>query len=546
MTDAIWSISIKGFEIDVVMMGAKKWTVGAHATAVSSPCPQCQQQSGHVHKYYSRTVRDLPVDGQEVELVLQVRRMKCLNEGCPQKTFAERLSGLAEVHAQRTIRFTEALRVIGFAMSGEAGAALAAALQMHISGDTLLRIVHRTAQPAQTTPRVLGVDDWAFRKGQVYGTILIDQERHCPVDLLEGRTAVGLTQWLQKHPGVEIMTRDRSTEYTHGMSEGNPGGIQVADRWHLLHNLRESVERMFQRIREPLNKLPPLLEGPKRLEIPVLAQFTGRTTQEEAARQDKRVLRKARFDEVKVLRKEGSNILQISKRLKMSRITVRKYFYADEFPEHSPHRRHKSILDPYAQELQEQWDSGCHNRMQLWRHIQSKGYRGSYKPVRKWVRLRRTEPAATTPTKYLSASAATPSPSASIALPSAKRLSWLLTRDIDALDLDEITTLKHIQQHDLVARAYPLVQQFGNIVREHVHQSFETWLTACESSSIPDLASFASGLRNDYSAVLAALKTGWSNGQTEGQVNRLKMIKRTMYGRASFKLLRLKVLYRRC
>jgi len=489
---------------------------------------------------------DLPVDGQEVELVLQVRRMKCLNKDCPQRTFAERLQGLAEVHAQRTNRFTEALREIGFAMSGEAGAALAAALQMHTSGDTLLRIVHRTSEPGQPTPHVLGVDDWAYRKGQVYGTILIDQERHCPVDLLEGRTAAGLTQWLQKNPGVEIMTRDRSTEFARGMSEGNPGGTQVADRWHLLHNLREALERMFQRIREPLNQLPPLLEGPQRLEIPVLAQFTGRTTHEEAVRKDKRAQRKAQFDQVKVLRKEGCNILQIAKRLKMSRITARKCFYADEFPERSPHRRHKSILDPYAQELQKRWDSGCHNRMELWRHIESKGYRGSYKPVLKWVRLRRVEPAVTTPIKYLSTLLAAACPSTTIALPSAKKMSWLLVRDVDDLDVDQVTTLRHIQQHDLVARAYLLVQQFREIVHEHIHESFDTWLTASESSSIPDLASFSTGLRSDYSAVLAALQTGWSNGQTEGQVNRLKMIKRSMYGRASFKLLRLKVLHRRC
>ena len=193
-----------------------------------------------------------------------------------------------------------------------------------------------------------------------------------------------------------------------------------------------------------------------------------------------------------------------------------------------------------------QWDSGCHNRMQLWRHIQSKGYRGSYKPVRKWVRLRRTEPSTTTPIKYLPVSAGTPSPAATIAIPSAKKLSWLLVRDIDELAVDEVAALKHIQQYDPVARAYLLVQQFRNIVREHVHGSFDTWLTASETSSIPDLSSFASGLRSDYSAVLAALKTGWNNGQTEGQVNRLKMIKRTMFGRASFKLLRLKVLHRRC
>ena len=176
---------------------------------------------------------------------------------------------MAEVFAQRTIRFTAALKAIGYAVSAEAGAKLAAYLGLPTSSDTLLRVVHRTAESIHVTPRVLGVDDWAFRRGQVYGTILIDLERHCPVDLLEGRTAEGLAQWLKTHPGVEIMTRDRSTEFARGMNEGNSDAMQVADRWHLLLNCREALERMFKRIGQELGQLPTLSGAPAVDSVPI-------------------------------------------------------------------------------------------------------------------------------------------------------------------------------------------------------------------------------------------------------------------------------------
>lgn len=541
MPAAIWGITIVGFEIDTVMDGEKQWTVSAHAIANSSLCPECQQRSWHVHKYYPRTLRDLPVDNRAVKLVLQVRRFKCLNEECSMKTFAERLTDLAEVFAQRTIRFTTALKAIGYAVSAEAGAKLAAHLGLPTSSDTLLRVVHRTAELTHVTPRVLGVDDWAFRRGQVYGTILIDLERHCPVDLLEGRTAEGLAQWLKTHPGVEIMTRDRSTEFARGMNEGNSDAMQVADRWHLLLNCREALERMFKRLGQELGQLPASSGASAVDSVPILAQLTQRAPSEEKKNAENRARRHARFDQVKDLQKQGVNILQAATQLKMSRVTIRSIFHANEFPARSRHRRHKSILDPYVQELKKLMDAGNHNVLDLWRKIKVIGYTGSQKPVRKWVRLRREEPEATTPAKYLNA-ASSQTPLPSLDLPSAKAMSWLLVRQHDKLSENDVTILDHIQQHVTVGKAYSLAEQFGKMIREHLHEQLEDWIVACEKSVIPDLANFATGLRKDFDAIFSALKTGWSNGQTEGQVNRLKMIKRSMYGHASFKLLRLKVL----
>jgi transposase len=540
---AIWGITIPGFEIDTVMSGEKQWTVSARTIADSGTCPECQQRSRHVHKYYLRTLRDLPVDNRSVQLVLQVRRFKCLNQDCSMKTFAERLTGLAEVYGQRTIRFTSALKAIGHAVSGEAGAKLARRLGLPTSGDTLLRVVHRAAEPVNVTPRVVGVDDWAFRRGQVYGTILIDLERHCPVDLLEGRTAGGLAQWLKTHPGVEIMTRDRSTEFARGMNEGNAHAMQVADRWHLLQNCREALERMFKRIRPELGQLSALPDTAVVDGVSIFDQLTRRAPSEEKKKAESRAQRQARFDQIKALQQQGVNILQAARQLKISRGTIRAIFHTDEFPAPGLHRRHTSILDPYVHELKTLIDAGNHNVLDLWRKIKAKGYVGSQKPVRKWVRLRREAPAATTPVKYLSS--ATPlTRSSTLDLPSAKSMSWLLVRHRDKLSEADVAILKHIQQHTCVQKAYALAEHFGKMIREHLHAQLEDWIVACEKSVIPDLASFATGLRLDFGAIFSALKTGWSNGQTEGQVNRLKMIKRSMYGRASFKLLRLKVLAR--
>ena len=543
MPAAIWEITIEGFEIDTVMRGEKSWTVSAHAIAKSSVCPKCQQHSQRVHRYYPRTLRDLPVEGRAVKLVLQVRRFKCLNQDCAMKTFAERLNTLADVRAQRTTRFTDVLRAIGYALNGEAGARLAARLSLPTSGDTLLRMVHRTAAPNYATPRVLGVDDWAFRRGQVYGTILIDLERHCPVDLLEGRTAEGLAQWLATHPGVEIMTRDRSTEFARGMSEGCAHAIQVADRWHLLLNFREALERMFKRLGSTLAQLPPRSGDAHTVSISPFAQLTRRSPSEERKNAANRARRKDRFDQVKVCQAQGFNIAQTAKRLKMSLGTVRLFFHAPELPPYARPRRKKSILDPYVHELQKRLDAGNHNVLDLWRTVKAMGYMGSQKPVRKWVRLRRNGPASTTPTRYLNT--ATPKNSATaMEIPSAKAMAWLLIRDHQDLAQQDVIRLNHIQQHAVVAKVYLLAQQFGNMIREHLHEQLERWIVTCETSDIIDLANFASGLRKDFNAVLLALKTGWSNGQTEGQVNRLKTIKRSMYGRASFNLLRLKVLSR--
>jgi transposase len=238
-----------GFEIQHMTSSETMLTITARALTSTGTCPSCGQATAHVHSYYTRTPQDLPVSGRIVQLALRVRRFRCPNPQCSRQTFAERLPNVP-VSARQTSRLGSILESIAVVLSGQAGSRLAEQLAMPVSADTLLRRAKKKA-PMPPTPRVLGVDDFAFRRGHTYGTILIDLETHQPVDLLEDRSAETFAQWLRPHPGVEIISRDRSKEYQRGATDGAPEAQQVIDRWHVLKNLREGIERFLSHTQIP-------------------------------------------------------------------------------------------------------------------------------------------------------------------------------------------------------------------------------------------------------------------------------------------------------
>ena len=476
-----------------------------------------------------------------MRLHLWVRRFRCRNPNCAQKTFVEQFPDWLPAYARRTIRLTRVLRHVTFEVSAEAAHRLLKHFQIAASGDTLLRIIRQTPPASVGSPRVIGIDDWALKRGRRYGTLVVDLERHRVIDVLSERTSAMVADWLNRWKSVEIVARDRSTEYAAGIRAGAPQALQVADRWHLLLNLRQMLDRFVSALYPSLQQLPLCPEHATLLgqQRPAFR----RTQSEQLATQRSREQRIAKYEQIRQLRQEGYTIAQIATKLGHHWETIRKYYESTSFPERKRRRPGRSILDFYLPYLERRQREGCENALQLWREIQQQGYPGSPRQVLKWLQLRRTAPAPSAPKSKQRRSTNPPQTQPSDLVPSAKQIAWLLVSDPNQLTVEAAVVLQHVQQNRELAVIYGLAQQFANMVKQRLADQLDPWLKDCETVSAVPVQNFALGLRQDYAAVRAALETPWSNGQTEGQVNRLKFIKRQMYGRANFDLLRLKVLY---
>jgi transposase len=494
----------------------------------------------------------LPSFGQEVRLRLSVRRFYCRNPACPRQTFAEPLPGLLNPRARRTQRLATAQAHVGIALGGEAGARLLHRLAMPTSADTVLRLVRGLPLPTVEAPRVVGVDDWALKKGLTYGTILVDLEARRVVDLLPERTAPALARWLEGHPTIEAIVRDRSSEYGRGATLGAPQAVQVADRWHLLYNLRQMLGRWLAGIHGRLEQLPPVTgEAPP----PRRTQAYARTRAEVAAAAESRARWLARYEEVRRRFQAGEKLLAISRALGLARSTVRRYAHAEHFPERAVRVPPPSILDPYLSHLEARLAQGCENAMALWRELQALGFGGTPKQVQRWVSQRRTVPAKSTPHQWRSVPPQVPSARpAEMAspLPSARQLAWLLVQAPEDLEKAEGAILARIGQDAEVARGIGLAQRLAELVRRcgvgcdrplaDPLAVLASWFEEACACAIPAFETFAAGLHQDEAAVSAALTLPYSSAQAEGQIHKLKLIKRQMYGRANFDLLRRRVL----
>ncbi len=551
---------LPGFSVTHVEAGEETVIIGATAGQATAVCPRCQQPSHSIHSYYQRSPQDLPVSGKTVRLVLRVRRFRCRNPLCSQQTFTERRPEVLASHVQRTERLTSTLVDFAGEVSSEPGSHLLSHLGIMVSPDTLLRLAKHTTEPPLIVPQALGVDDFAFRRGRFYGTLLVDLKSHRPVDLLPDRSADTLAGWLRAHPGVEYLSRDRSPEYARGASEGAPTAQQIADRWHILKNLREVLERLLGRVHARLKQRYDALG------VPIPRRRRQRTKNERMASQVARLRREARYKEVVSLYQQGTPIIRIAEDLHISRTTVRKLVAAGAFPERADTLRSKSILDPYVPYLRQRLAEGPTNASQLWRDLRERGFSAGYKVVSRWVQaqgwqLRKGRfsqarkmqddhgeitTIAYTPAGEQAQPVQAPSSQKTMLqepLESPRHLVWLLLRDPAQLSEAEQQLLSFIRQEQTVDLAYILAQQFVHLMREHRVEELDTWLSTCASSQIPDLETFATGLQKEISAIRAAVTLPYSTGPVEGHVNRLKLIKRTMYNRGSFDLLRRRVLY---
>ena len=544
---------VAGLQLRQLIVEDQRITFVLAPSRVTAVCPECHRRSTSVHSGYERTVVDLPWGDRPVHLRLKVRRFRCRNRKCPRRIFVERLPLLAPRYARRTPAQRNALEDFGFTAGGSAGARLAKRRGIIGSRATILRFLHASPLPTVETPRVLGVDDWSLKRGRTYGTILVDLEHHRVVDLLAERTADVLAKWLRGHPGVEIIARDRGGAYADGARQGAPNAIQVADRFHLLANAGDALERVLAREHPALRTAAATVNRENaacddvatEASTPTAGGRTERVTKHEQQTKDRRARRQVRFEEVIRLFEQGMAIRAIGRQVRLSRKTVARYTRAGSFPEQSARRTQPSILVPYEPYLRERWTAGCHNAHTLWEEIHTQGFPGAASLVRIFVAAWRMTPGRPGPPARTSraVSDATPPPNRLARARSPRQARWLLVRHDDALTIEErayrAALLAECPEAETARR---VVEEFGRLVRERDHAALIPWLNLAANSTLPEMKEFAGGIIRDQAAVQAALRYEWSSGQTEGQVNRLKFLKRQMYGRASFALLKRRVI----
>jgi transposase len=511
------------------------WHVDLSSRRCSAVCPNCQHRSTAVHSTYRRTVADLPLAGATLVLHLQVRRFFCRHAACPRRIFAERFPSLVPVRGRHSTGVCTALRHIGLAVGGRAGARLARTLGLAGSYRTIRRLVHGASFPLLAAPRVIGLDEWAWRRGQRFGTIVCDLERHHVLDLLPERSALAVAQWLQAHPSVEIVCRDRRRLYAEGIRRGAPQAAQVVDRFHLVQNLRDALERFFLRYRRDLNALGASLRQSSEL-TPTPAMLS----------QARRARWVHRYHQIRRLHAQRLGVAAIARRLQVSRPTVYRYLAMPQPPQRQRSRhRGQPLIAPFTPYLRRRWNAGCRNAQQLWRELAAQGHWPARRTVERYVGQLRRE----TGTRFKFRHAA-PAPlyaedqdeSRPAPLTAFRAARLFLANPADQRSSDP-TLLAHLLRLDpVMPHAYHHVQTFCRMIRERRGHAFDAWTAAVQQTGVKELRAFVKGLLKDAAAVRAGLSLVWSNGPTEGLIHRLKLIKRQAYGRAGVDYLRHRIL----
>jgi len=543
--------------IDAVIDRGCGLVLDVRVRAAEATCPRCGRSSRRVHSRYRRRLDDAPIAGRPVQLRLRVRRFFCDNADCPARTFAEQPGELTAPRARRTLPLRRMLVSIAVALAGRAGARLAERLGMLTSRDSLLRLLRALPDPQpglqpngpQERPRLLGIDDFALRRGHVYGTVVVDMISGRPVDLLPDRQSSTVAAWLDERPEVEVICRDRAGAYAEAAALAAPQAVQVADRWHLWHNLAGHLERVVLAHRRCLRETPPPDStddadptGPADSSggVDAVAAAVGAAAPSDPAAQVSErapelwiVTRtRERYQTITGLRAAGKPIAQIARELGLDRRTVRRFARATSEEElQVKNRQRATVLDAYTDHLHRRWAEGCTDAAALAREITTMGYRGSIRTVRTYLHPLRS---------------GRPVPPPRTPAPTVREVtSWMLRRP-DTLPPDEQARLAQVRAHcPQLDAAAGHVAAFAEMMCGRHGDRFDTWLAAVEADTLEPLHRFATGLRRDYDAVRAGLTLDHNSGRVEGTVNKIKMLKRQMFGRANFDLLRTRVLHAR-
>jgi transposase len=446
--------------------------------------------------------------GRSVRLVVVARRFRCDAVLCSCRIFTERFDdGVLAPWARRTARLDYVVHHLGLALGGRPAACFAQRLMLPVSNDTLLRVVRRRGRPAFAPPSVIGIDDWAWRRNQRYGTIICDLERRRPISLLPDREPATAQAWLADQPQIAIVTRDRGGGYALAAAKALPHATQVADRWHLMENASQAfldaVRKSMRQIRSAVGAAtinPDLLTAAERI------QYEGYLRREDT---NAAILKQA---------EKGASIKEIVRLTGHSRGLVRRVLRgqrSDVF------RVRESSLELHLPWLDAQWAAGQRNGADLWRRLRALGFRGSLRVVTEWATRRRRADKADAESLHR--------------VPSARTIARLMTTGRDTLTKSETVTIAAIEGGvPLLVEAREIIAAFHAMIRKKAEADLDPWLERARASLV---ASFANGVTKDKAAVTAAIASAWSNGQTEGQITKLKLVKRQMYGRAKLDLL---------
>jgi transposase len=541
---------LDGLTIDAVCNRGRVVQIVARTAAVEAGCPGCGVMSARVHGRYVRRLSDMAVGGREVVILLTVRRFRCLEDRCDRRTFAEQVRSVAGRYQRRTRLLRQVLSAVAVMLAGRAGARLAGRLRVATSRSSLLRLLRAVPEPRPGPLTAIGIDDFALRRGHVYGTVVIDMDTHRPVDVLPDRAAHSVADWLMAHPGIKVICRDRANSYAEGARAGAPTATQVADRWHLYKNLAEAVAKVVARYRHDLAEPDPASHAPdpddaERVDPAATAgpdcAGTAEAVEESIAAQGRpnaepvepggwmatRTIE--RHQAIHALLDAGRTRGQISKELGLDPHTVRRYAnVSDVTGLIHPRRTYATILDSHKAHLHRRWNDGVTNAEQLHREIAAMGYLGSAKSVRRYLQPLRA-----------GQDASAPKPPT----PTIRQVTEWITRRPDDVTTDDTATLTAILTRcPALAATHTLVRDFAKMVTRLTGQHLPAWLNQVDRDGEPELRTFAAGLRKDLAAVTAGLTLPYSSGPVEGNVNRIKTIKRQMYGRASFDLLRHRIL----
>jgi transposase len=530
--------------VDSVELGGDLVTFRVRAKAGHAACSGCRRRSSRVHARYQRQLADLPLGGRRVRVIAHIRRFKCVSPRCPQSTFSEQIPGLTTPFARRTPPLTGALVKVALALAGRPGSRLAAELAMPSCRDVLIRLIRAQPIPGAGQIEVLGVDDFAVRRGQSYNTILIDMDTHKPVDVLPDRESGTLAAWLREHPEVQTVCRDRAGAYADGIRTGAPQAIQVADRFHLWKNLCEASEKTVAAHHHCLRVAAAAQAEPAQAEHAQPEPPTPMPSPEAAA-QPGRAYRLAertrtRYAEVQECLARGLSRAAVSRELNLDIQTVRRFANAtcaEELLGKAEHRATK--LDPYVDLVNQRWNEGVTSAETITAELRAHGFKGDAQTVRRYLRPFRLPGASPSHPDPHQRKAAPVTP----AVPKPRKISKALLTHPDHLTEDEALIVKNATAGCAhLERLHQHVRSFAKIMAQRRGTELPGWLEAVEADDLPELRSLAAGLRRDLAAVINGLTLEHSSGAVEGNVTRVKRIKRDGYGRANFDLLRAQIL----